>query len=72
MVSASASGSGGAGSNPGGVTWLSCIILEQVIHSQLLRPTKPSIKLVPASAGSLRLRGILNGLCGIAGINCDL
>ena len=27
MVSASVSGSGGPGSNPGGATWLTCIII---------------------------------------------
>ena len=41
VVSASVSGSGGPGSDPGGVTWLTCNNLGQVIHSQLLRPTKP-------------------------------
>ena len=41
VVSASVSGSGGQGSDPGGVTWLTCNYLGQVIHSHLLRPTKP-------------------------------
>ena len=41
VVSASVSGSGGLGSDPGGVTRLTCNNLGQVIHSQLLRPTKP-------------------------------
>ena len=41
VVSASVSGSGGPGSNPGGVTWLTCNNLGQVIHLHLLRPTKP-------------------------------
>ena len=41
VVSASVSESGDPGSDPGGVTWLTCIYLGQVIHSQLLRPTKP-------------------------------
>ena len=53
MVSTSVSESGGPGSNPGGVTWLTCNNLGQVIHSHLLRPTKPFTpskvdKLVPA------------------------
>ena len=39
-VSASVSGSGGPGSDPGGVTWLTCDNFGQVIHSHLLRPTK--------------------------------
>ena len=41
VVRASVSGSGGPGSDPGGVTWLTCNNLGQVIHSHLLRPTKP-------------------------------
>ena len=41
MVSASVSGSGDPGSDPRGVTWLTCNNLGQVIHSHLLRPTKP-------------------------------
>jgi hypothetical protein len=40
VVSASVSGSGGPGSNPGGVTWSTCNNLGQVVHSHLLWPIK--------------------------------
>ena len=65
MISASVSGSGGPGSDPGGVTWLTCNNLGRVNHSHLLGPTKPFTR--PRSINWYQLRlgvEVLSCTCG--------